>query len=85
MKEEFYDKFPCVLRKSLKGGSVNFPEDMKKEFREFTAYRGITRKGSVEIQINKNDFCLKWKSFVMEKFLGELIQMILDIIVVLYF
>lgn len=63
MKEEFYDKFPCVLRKSLKGGSVNSPEDMKKEFREFTAYRGITRKGSVEIQINKNDFLSQMEKF----------------------
>ena len=56
-RQIFYNKFHQVLRENLINGNVCFPDNIKVNYNEFTAYRVISRKPEeADICINKDDF-----------------------------
>lgn len=57
MNEDFYMKFPSVLRDALLSGKISLPDNLEVEFNSFTAYRGIFRNDNIPfIPLERKDF-----------------------------
>ena len=41
LNEEYYDKFPNVLKNALKNGIVKFPDSIQDEYSELVVYRAV--------------------------------------------
>ncbi len=53
---DYYNRFPSVLKKALLENKVRFPEELEKNFTPITAYRGIRFIEGKKEFIDKNDF-----------------------------
>lgn len=56
MDEEYYMRFPSVLREALMSGRVSFKQGTKFAYAPFLVYRGITREPGESLAITRNDF-----------------------------
>lgn len=52
---EYYERFPTVLRNALISGQVEFSQDVLFEYENMSVYRGI-KYGKNKIKIDKTDF-----------------------------
>ena len=41
LNEEYYDKFPNVLKNALKNGIVKFPDSIQDKYSELVVYRAV--------------------------------------------
>lgn len=56
MEDEYYLKFPSVLRKALQSKTVTLPEKLKYEYEPLRVFRGIRYKEGKKEIIDKSDF-----------------------------
>lgn len=53
---EYYDRFPTVLRKALNERKVKFPETLEKNYDSVVAFRGIRFINDRKEAVDKSDF-----------------------------
>lgn len=53
---EFYSKFPSVLKTFLVDNNMKFSEKTEFQYEDFVAYRGIIRENGDFSSVNDNDF-----------------------------
>ena len=54
--DNYYMRFPSVLRTALSSGKVSLPTNLEKEFIPFTAYRGIRFTKNIKESTSRDDF-----------------------------
>ena len=54
--DDFFDRFPFVMRHALKEEKICFPSDAEKEFDDIMVYRGIRLVEGKKEHIDKSDF-----------------------------
>lgn len=67
MADEYYLRFPSILKKALIEGNVSFDGNVRYEYPPIRAYRMIKRKNNDETSIQLSDF----KSHVEREAEGE--------------